>query len=535
MSLVTGRNAKPSRFARLLANLRERWWLILCTTVVAGGLVFGVSLLLAPRYSASTQLVYAARDAQLASQALSASGTAGLVQNVSSDALTLQTSAFADRVSQAMGGGRSSDELRSSIEVVADPALDAIEITASGSDPDEAAAIANAFAAEFVTARQQQTEDLLSEARGLIEARLASLTAEEAASSYGLALKQQKDDLEMLLSMQVSDYQVLEQAVPPAAAYYPRPFRNLLIGLGAGLAFGLLLALLLGQLDRRIKDPATLESVMELPVLGAMPATSRRGGRGSVVASGAVGFRRANEPLLESMRMLRSNLKLLGFGETKRSVLITSTAPGEGKSTLAVNLALVMALSGDRVILVDADLRNPAIHTFLGIPNDKGLGEMLTDRAIPWSTQIQAVDLAPFVDPEISPVRKTSDGQPVVTKFVCLTSGTFHGDPAEVLESGALMDMLAELEGISDYVILDGPPMLSTSDSLILAQSVDAVIFASTLGKETAAEAAQARQLLARAEIVPWGIVICGARPQALEGYYYHRPTQDGGTGPRRS
>jgi Mrp family chromosome partitioning ATPase len=200
---------------------------------------------------------------------------------------------------------------------------------------------------------------------------------------------------------------------------------------------------------------------------------------------------------------------------------------------LAVNLALTMALSGDRVILVDADLRNPAIHRYLGIPNAEGLGDVLLDKAVSWSTKIQAVDLAPFIGPRISMGRRTADGEAPVSKFLCLTSGSVPGDPTELLESNALGDMLAELQGISDYVILDGPPMLMASDSLLLAQSVDAVILASTLGRETAAEAIQVRQLLARAEITAMGIVICGGKTQSREGYYY-RPGHEGGATVRR-
>jgi tyrosine-protein kinase len=533
MNALTGRDEKPHRFARLLAILRERWWVVLFTMIIAGGIVCVVSLLLEPRYAATAQLVYSARDAQLASQALSSSGTAGLVHNIASDALTLETSAFADRVTQATGGKMSSESLRSSISVTSDPVVDVIEVRATGSDSDKAAAIANAFAAEFVDLRQEQTQELLTQALGLVETRIDSLSDAEADSAHGVALKRQRDDLEMLLSMQIKDYEVLQEAIPPTAAYFPRPFRNLLIGLGAGLILGLLAALSLGYLDRRIKDPSTLENVMELPVLGAMPLASRKSNNKSA-GNPAVGFRRGNEALLESMRMLRSNLKVLGFGDTKRSMLVTSTASGEGKSTLAVNLALTMALSGDRIILVDADLRNPTIHQYLGIPNEAGLGDVLVDNALPWSAKVQAVDLAPFISSQISLAKKSGDGQAVVSKFLCLTSGTLPGNPTEVLESGALTDLLAELEGISDYVILDGPPMLAASDSLILAQSVDAVVFASTLGIETAAEAAQARQLLARAEITALGIVICGAKPQSLEGYYYYRPTHDGGAATRR-
>jgi Mrp family chromosome partitioning ATPase/capsular polysaccharide biosynthesis protein len=534
MNTVTDRDDKGHRFARFLATLRERWWVVLFTLIVVGGLAFAVSLLLEPRYSATAQLAYSARDAQSASQALSDAGTAGLPHNISSDALTLQTSAFADRVSLAMGGAVSPEDLRSSTKASSDPQVDVIYVKTTAPDPNLVADIANAFADEFVKARQEELQGLLQAALEFAEGRIDSLTPEEKKSEHGLELEQQRDTLAMLLSNEITDYKVLERAATPTSAYFPRPFLNLLWGLCAGLVLGLALALLLGSLDRRIKDRSTLERVMDLPVLGVMPMTSRKKGGRASGGSSAVGFRKGHEALLESMRMLRSNLKVLGFGDTRRSVLITSTAPGEGKSTLAVNLALSMALSGDRVILVDADLRNPTIDRYLDIPNVEGLADALMDKSVAWSERIQAVDLAPFVDPRIASARRTADDETAVSKFLCLTSGTLPGNPTEVLESPAMTGLLAELQGISDYVILDGPPMLLASDSLVLAQSVDAVILASTLGKETAAEANQVRQLLARAEITALGLVICGARPQSREGYYY-RPGHDRGTTTRRS
>jgi Mrp family chromosome partitioning ATPase len=263
---------------------------------------------------------------------------------------------------------------------------------------------------------------------------------------------------------------------------------------------------------------------MDLPVLGAMPAPARhKGAADSGGRSVSVGFTRGNELLLESMRMLRSNLKLLGFGDTKRSVLVTSIASGDGKSTLAVNLALSMALAGDRVILVDADLRDPVIHRHLNVPNTQGLGEALTDKSVGWSERIQAVDLAPFVDQRLITAKRATENGTAVSKFLCLTSGTLPANPTEVLESPAMGDLLAELQGISDYVILDGPPMSIASDSLVLAQLTDAVILASTLGRDTVTEADQVRQLLARAEIQVLGLVVCGGKSQSHDAYYGSR------------
>lgn len=524
MSSNLDRAGEPRGFTRAMRAWRERWWVVLLTMVVLGGLAYGVSLVLEPRYGTTAQLVYSARDAQLVSQALTSSGSAESFRNVSRDATALQTSAFAGRVSQAMGGSVGASDLRSSVEVTPDPQMDVISIKAHAVDPLQAADIANTFANEFINQRQEEIEGLLTETQGVLDARFQSLSAEEAASSYGITLRQQRDDVDMLLSKDISDYEVLERATVPTSPYFPRPFFNLLLGLAAGLVLGLILAAILDRRDKRIKDPSTLERIMDLPIIGAIPQASAKRTKSSPGGNPAVGFKHGNEAILESMRMLRSNLKVLGFGESKRSVLVTSVARGEGKSTLAVNLALTMALSGDRVVLVDADFHNPMLHQYLRLPNKEGLSNVLLDRDVSWSTKIKAVELDQFVGPRTSIPPKSGSGEAPISKFLCMTSGPVLANPAEVLESGAMTDMLAEFEGISDYVILDGPPMLAASDSLALAQCVDALVLAGMLGQATDAEAAQVQQLLERAEITVLGIVMRGLKSRSREAYYHSAP-----------
>ncbi|NLO27791.1 MAG: hypothetical protein GX113_06400 [Actinobacteria bacterium] len=522
MSSTLDRDGRPRGFARALRALRERWWVILITIVIVGGIAYGVSMLLETRYAATTQLVYAAREAQLVSQALSSSGGADSLHNVSRDATTLKTSVFAGRVSRAMGGSIGASELRSSVEVTADPQTDVISIKADAADPFQATDIADTFAAEFIQQRREEITGLLSETQGLVDARLQSLSPEEAASSYGITVRQQRDDLEILLSKDISDYEILEKATAPISPYFPRPFFNLLLGLGVGLVLGLILATILDRRDKRIKDQATLEDITHLPVIGALPPTSGRRSKKAPAGNRAVGFRQGNEALLESMRMLRSNLKVLGFGESKRSVLITSVGREAGKTTLAVNLALTMALAGDRVVLVDADFYNPNVHQYLRLPNDEGLSDVLLDRDVSWSTKIKAVELDQFVSPPIDFQPKSDSDEAPISKFLCMTGGPLLSNPAEVLESGAMTDMLAEFEGISDYVILDGPPLLAAPDTLALAQYVDALVLAGMLGRDTRAEAAQVRQLLERAELTALGIVMCGVKSQSREISYQH-------------
>jgi capsular exopolysaccharide synthesis family protein len=512
------REQEPRPFSRFLRALQERAWAILLSVAVCGALAVGITELIPRHYDTTVQVAFSARNAQIASQALSGSGTVPLLHNISTDALILRTSAFATQVSQALPGTPSAETIRSSIKVAADPVADVLEITVFGTQPEAVAKLADAVATEFVRQRVQQIQKSMIDAQSLVKARMDSLTPEEAATAQGMVLKQEATDLDKLLSMQIADYEVLQQAIVPTSPYSPRLLLNLLIGLAVGLALGVLLAMVLNGADRRIKDEATLERLTDLPVLGSLPTSTHPHARGS--SRTVVGFREGNESLLEAVRMLRSNLKVLGFGESKRSVLITSTAPDEGKTALAVNLVLGMALAGDRVILVDADFRNPTVHQYLALPNVSGLGDTLGERSASWPSMLQPVDLAPFVSSQLSATKVPAGENPAISKFLCLTSGTPPSNPTEILESGAMADVLSGLQGISDYVIIDGPPMLVASDSLILAQSVDAVVLATTLGKETIPEALEVKQMLARAEIPVLGAVICNSKPRARSSHY---------------
>ncbi|MBN1632261.1 MAG: hypothetical protein JW990_21095, partial [Thermoleophilia bacterium] len=323
MRAQPGREEPESGLRRFLSILRERWWVVILTMIVLGALAYAASLAIPPRYGTTALLAYSADDANLASHALSSTGTAETPHNIANDALRLQTPAFAEQVAKAMTVGRTAAELRGSLEVTADPRLDIIEVTSTGSDARQAAAVANAFATEFVESRQRDTSAALRQAQTLLQERIDALSEEETSSAYGIALKQRLDDLSLLLSMGVSDYSVLENAAVPESAYFPNRLLGLGIGLLAGLSLGLLALAILSRLDRRITSKATLERIMELPVIASVPLVGRRSIRSSAGGNPAIGFREGNEPLLESMRMLRSNLKVLGFGETKRTLLVT--------------------------------------------------------------------------------------------------------------------------------------------------------------------------------------------------------------------
>lgn len=508
MTAHDDRVRKDRGLARFAGSLRRRWWVVLLTLIVGGGLGYATSFLVEPQYNSMAQVSYSQRDADIVTKALTDAGIAGLAKTVSNDALVISTSAFNQRLAEALVGTVAPKSLLASIQVRAVEEVGLIEIQASSSRPQAAADLANTCAEQFISTRQQEIEEQLGEAIDFVRGRISSLTPAERVGSLGAELRQYEYALDTLLSNAVADYEILEAATAPSSPYSPRPLVNTLIGAGAGLVLGIILALLVDAVGKRFRRRSTDEGEVDLPTLASIPATSGRQGGGRL----AVGFGKGSESLLDSMSALRSNLKVLGFGETKRTILVTSATDSEEKSALAIDLTLAMALSGDRVILVDADLRRPRIDGHLGIPNNQGLGDVLTDASVEWSETIQAVDLMPLIDQATVSAKLSNDGDSSISKFLCLTGGNTPPDPAAALGSGMLSTLLADLQGYSDYVIVDGPPASSVSESLILANAVDAVVITSTLGKQTAAQTRQVRRLLARAEIEPLGVILCGAR-----------------------
>jgi succinoglycan biosynthesis transport protein ExoP len=506
--------------SRLRRVIRERWWVVLLVCLAVGCVAFAASQVLSPRYDATAQVTYSPEQAQLASEALYSSGTSGATgtaHNIMSDALTMSTLGFAQRVATTLGVGTDPATLLKTVKITPRQDVDVIDVKVIGRDEAAVVATANAFANEFVKGREVASTQALAEAQKLLQARIDSLSPTEKESAYGVALSQRRDDLAVLISTGISDYAILQAATAPPAPYFPRPFLNLELGLLVGLIFGLGLAVFLDYVDPHIKEQRVLAQIMEMPVIGMVPSlgrTTRKKARG---AGRTIGFGHGNEALLESMRTLRSNLGLLGFGQGRRSVLVTSQVAGEGKSTLATNLALIMALSGRRVVLIDADLRSPTIHSSLGLPNVRGLSDTLAGRGS-WSANAQCVDLNRFVDPGMDLLQGPA-------QFLCLTSGPTPSNASEMLESPAMGRVIAELVELADCVILDGPPMLAASDAVTIAKHAGAVLLCSKLGETTAAEAQQTMTLLAQAQATALGIVVTGARVQAKPAYSSERCT----------
>ncbi|MBY0063434.1 MULTISPECIES: CpsD/CapB family tyrosine-protein kinase [Priestia] len=206
------------------------------------------------------------------------------------------------------------------------------------------------------------------------------------------------------------------------------------------------------------------------------------------------------DPVAEQYRTIRTNIQFSDADQDIKSIVLTSTGPGEGKSTTASNLATVYAQQGLRVLLIDADLRKPTAHYTFRLENHVGLTNVLTKQ----STLGQAVQATEVQDLSL------------------LTSGPIPPNPAELLASNNMTELLKEMKAQFDMVIFDTPPVLAVADAQILANQVDGSILVVSSGKTDKEAAVKAKELLLKANAKVLGAVLNNRKMEEGSDYYYY-------------
>lgn len=209
-------------------------------------------------------------------------------------------------------------------------------------------------------------------------------------------------------------------------------------------------------------------------------------------------------PAAEAFRTLRVNIQFASPDHPLRTILATSTSPEDGKSTTIANLAIALAETGATTLLVDADLRRPSLHTLFGAPNDAGLTSLMLTAATPGATAI---------DPASVPLQETA-----IPNLRLLTSGPAPPNPAELLASRRMADLLTLLAGQATYVLFDTPPVIAVADAAVLAPRVDGVLLVVRAGKTRRDLAVKARKALEQVKANIVGVVLTDA---TLEGSAY--------------
>ena len=273
----------------------------------------------------------------------------------------------------------------------------------------------------------------------------------------------------------------------------PQPVLNLALGALIGLLIGAGVAVVRELLDNTVSSPEDVEQAAEAPLLASIAYD------GDVPKHPLLTEAGSHAPRVEAFRLLRTNLQFLNLDTRPRSLVITSAVPGEGKTSTATNLAIALAQTGQRVLLVDGDLRRPKVASVLGLERSVGLTTVLVGRS-----ELQ-----------------DSIQKHAASGIYLLASGPIPPNPTEVLQSHAAQSLFDRLNQMFDMVIIDAPPLLPVSDAAIMARDVDGAILVVRHGKTTKDQLRQARMRLDQVDANLFGVAVNMTPRRGKGGYGY--------------
>lgn len=442
----------------VVAALRAGWWLPalgLALGLLSAG---GASWLQQPTYTSHTQLFVSTTNSTSTSEVFQ--GSQFSQERVTSYAELLAGEELAQRVIDRLQLDMSPTQLVGEISATAVQDTVLIDIDVTDASPERAQAIAGAIGTEF------------TEFAGQLEA---------AESSGGSPVK-----------VAVSDPP--ELPVSPSA---PRTARNIALGSFVGLLAGVIAAVVRLRLDRSVRDAESASELAKAPVIGIVV-------RDDGLQTKHVIDRNSSTRTAEAYRQLRTNLQFLSVDEPPKVIMISSAVPSEGKTTVAVNLALALAEAGRSVTLVEGDLRRPRVTRYLGMVGGAGLTNILAG-----SAELEDV-LQPYGDGELK----------------VIAAGPTPPNPSELLASGNMFRLVDDLRSRNDFVLIDAPPLLPVADATGLAVIVDGVVLSIRYGSTRKEQLQQARVTLDRVGARTLGVVLNIVPPKAevttAYGYGYN-------------
>ncbi|MBN9192466.1 polysaccharide biosynthesis tyrosine autokinase [Microbacterium sp.] len=453
--------------SRLLGVLLRGWWILLVAAVLGGGVAYGYSSLQAPIFQSTASTYFSMKSASSGSDINQ--GSAYTQNQMLSFAQLAMSSMVLDKVRADLNLDLTNAQLRNMTSVSIPQNTVILDISAASTDKQFAADLANSI-----------SSNLASEVEVIAprdDAGKATIVA-----------------------------RVIEPGVPAVYQSSPNKSRDAVLGGIAGLLIAALALTIWALLDTRVRSEDVLRRITELPVLGAVPSRKDNGRRPIVVSE-------PNGAGAEAHRGVRSSLRFSAVGHEITTIAVTSSIPGEGKTTVAINLALTYAEAGVRVLLVDADLRRPMVAQSLGLENSVGLTTMLVgavgfdDAKLPWGD----------------------------TRLWVLPAGVVPPNPAELLASERMAEILRDLRTDFDVMVVDTAPLLSVADATIIAPLVDTTIVVADVTKVRIAQLTRALSTLTAVRAQIAGVVFNRVRRGRRDDYrYYYSPTAERATTRRK-
>jgi capsular exopolysaccharide synthesis family protein len=496
--------AQQLDITRILAGLRRRKRMIAAIVLATGTMAVVLSLLQTPIYQGAARIALDPPGGTAVFEPVTASARIDPALIVETELEVLKSDTVRALVAEQLGPVGEVDATR-----VGDTLL--IEVKGSSTEPERATAVTNAYARTYLELRRQQAADDLLETGGQLRDKVAELQAQIDALDLGAeqrdALVEQQarfgerlNQLEIEAALQSGGGEIVSESSVPSEPVSPTPVRNLLLALVVGSLIGLSMALVMEYRDDSIKALNDLvDAIKPLPVLGSLPVVAgwqREPSRPHLVTDDQADSLQAGE----AYRALRTAVSLLGVERPLTTIQLTSALPGDGKTTTLANLAVVLATAGQRVVLVDCDLRRPNLHAAFQVDNAVGFISVLAGE----------VELSAA----IQPIR--AEGE-----LSLLASGGLAPNPSELLGSKRTSELLFALQSDFDVVLVDSPPVLSVTDAAVLSVWVDTTLIVTSAGTTTRNHLRSTVAILRQAGAPVGGAILNRADSRFGYGYGY--------------
>lgn len=449
--------------ASFLKLLRKQWIVICVVIALSVGAAAVITALTPSKYQATTRLFVSTSSGSTLSDAYQ--GSRFSQERVVSYTDLLMGETLAQRTIDKLGLDTTATDLQENVTAKAKAGTVLITVDVLDGSPVRARDIANTLSDEFV-AMVHQLETPIDGSRP--DSRVV----------------------------------VEQRASIPQEPVIPNTLRNLALGLLLGIGLGIGIAVLRDTLDNSVKNREEIDQITRKGVVGTIPLAKQ------IREQPAISFEGDMSPLAESFRKLRTNLQFLSVDNPPRVITVTSSLPGEGKSTTSLNIALALAEADHTVVLVDGDLRRPTVHTNLGLVGQVGLSTVLSSR----SSLSESLQNTRFENLSV------------------LAAGAIPPNPSELLGSQAAKNVIEELRTKFDYVIVDSTPLLAVTDAAILGAAADGVLIVVRYGHTTREQLEHAVEALNGVEAPLLGTVLT-QKPSARKsgnsyGYYGYYGSQ---------
>lgn len=487
------------RLREYLRVARRRWIVLVSVTSIVTVVALLLSFTGTKKYDATSVLLL--KEGEPVDSILGSSDSVSDPERESNTQIGLiKLDPVAEGVKEKLDLSTSTSDLLDQVSTEFQGNSDLVSVTVRDEDPRLAAAIATAFATEYVSFRRETARASLEEAATLARDRLESLSPEELASTEGRQLEARLRELEIASSLQTGGVEVVRRASVPVNPAVPRPLLSAFVGLFVGFGLAVMVVILLEFADRRLKEEEEAQEIFELPLLARIPRPTR--------GTGANALRR-DRLWEEAFASLAANLLFLDRESPSSALMVTSPGAGDGKTTLTLGLARALAILGKRVIVVEADLRHPKFAERLALGHEPGFAGVAA----------AAVDLDQTLVTIDAERMEVHHGASRVPTFSVLQAGPQLAAPQVVLSRPATAEMLAECRARADFVLIDAPPIGVVHDAITLAGFVDSVLLVARLRWTTKDLARESLRILGQLDLQVLGLALTGT--ERAESYYH--------------